>query len=118
MLGMSMPIVLFGALLAAGQAERLGLEAGALGLPFGALIIFSGLLLAAAGSTLLWSHRAAAPAAKATRKAAPLKVTRPVLRIPRSHRVMITRPIVKGPTLLIALKDRPVAQRARRRAAA
>lgn len=74
MLGMAMPLVGFGGVLVAGQAEALGLSDSPLMLPFGVMIVFSALLLGFAGTSLLWLQAQAAAA------------ERVVLNIPRSRR--------------------------------
>lgn len=74
MLGMAMPLVAFGGVLVAGQADALGLSDAPVMLPFGVSIVFSAMLLAFAGTSLLWLQRQAALA------------ERLVLNIPRSRR--------------------------------
>lgn len=54
MLGMSMPLVVFGFTLALGQGDVVGLTDAPLALPFGGLIVTASGILAAAGATLLW----------------------------------------------------------------
>ena len=83
MLGMAMPLVGFGGVLVVGQAEALGLSDAPVMLPFGVMIVFSAMLLAFAGTSLLWLQRQAAEA------------ERLVLDIPRSRRREVPAAVVR-----------------------
>ncbi len=102
MLGMAMPLALFGFGVVIDTADLLELRAEPLVMPFGAIIFLGAVMLGTAGGTLLWGRRQ-------PRAAQVPAVRRPVLQRARRREVaMVQKPVIQKPVIQKPVIQKPV----------
>lgn len=96
MLGIAMPLALFGVGVAIDTVDLLGLRDEPLVMPFGALIFIGAVMLGTSGATLLWWN-APAEMIRVARKPAAVKVLKPVKQRARRREVPMVAKIAPKP---------------------